>query len=175
MEWFLVNILVTKCRIDMGFSTLDSESKLWHLIFLHLMTFLVTLTFDFVPFLEMPGCLEPLAYILATIKMKTHIPYIFEAWTFYIGFNGHFPDEYFSDAIKKNRLYLNHTISLLWWYAKLHCNSSSSFRVICKKPFHKITQRTVWTLILQVPADVPGTALRMLNRIINDWNRFRIN
>ncbi len=71
VEWFLANILVTKCRSHMGFSALDSESKLWHLFFLHLMTFLVTLTFDFALSLEMSSCLEPLAYILATTKMKT--------------------------------------------------------------------------------------------------------
>ncbi len=134
----------------MGFSALDSESKLWRLIFLHLMTFLVTLTFDFVLSLEMSGCLEPLAYILATTKMKTCNHCIFGAWTFYIGFNDHVPDEYFPDAIKKNQLYLNHTISMLWWYAKLCYSSSSSFRVICNKPFHKIRQQTVASQTLHV-------------------------
>ncbi len=77
------------------------------------MTFLLTLTFDFALPLEMSGCLEPLAYILATTKIKTCNHCIFGAGTFYIGFNGHLPDEYFPDTIKKNRLYLNHTISIL--------------------------------------------------------------
>ena len=149
VEWFLPNILVTKCRSHMGFSALDSESKLWHLIFFALNDLLVTLPFHFMLPLEKSGFLEPLACILATTKMKTCNHYIFEARTFYIGFNGHLPDEYFPDAIKKNWLYPNHTISILWWYAKLCYSSSSSFRVICKKPFHKIKQRTV---IIFLPA-----------------------
>ncbi len=92
----------------------------------------------------MSGCLVlPLAYIFAATKMKTCNHCIFWSWTFYIGFNGHVPDEYFPDAIKKNWLYLNHTISILWWYAKLRYSPSSIFRVICNKPFHKIRQRTV--------------------------------
>ena len=146
MEWFLADILVTKCRGHMGFSALDLGSKLWHLIFLHLITFLVTLTFNLTLPIEILGCLEPLAYLLATNKMKTCNHCMFGAWTFYIGFNGQVPDEYSPDAIRKNWLYLNHTISLLCWYAKLRYSSSSSFRVICNKPFHKIRQQSVRVL-----------------------------
>ena len=131
----------------MRFSASDSESKLWHLIFLHLMTFLVTLTSHFVLPLEMSGFLEPSAYMLGKIRMKMCNPSIFEALTFYIGFNGHVPDEYVPDVIESNRLYLNLTISILWWYAKLHYHSSRSFRVISKKPFHKIRQRTVGAIL----------------------------
>ncbi len=121
------------------------------------MTFSVTLTFRFVLPLEMSGFLEPLAYILVTIRMKTCIPCIFRAWTFYIGLNGHVPDEYIPDVIKKNWIYLNHTISILWWHAKLHYHSASSFRVICKKPFHKIRQRTVQELVKCSTQDKRGT------------------
>ncbi len=77
------------------------------------MTFLVTLTFGFVLPLEMSGCLDHLADILPAIKIKTCYPSILETWTFYIGFNGHVPDEYFPDVIEENRLYLNLTISIL--------------------------------------------------------------
>ena len=110
------------------------------------MTFLVTLTLHFVFLLEMSGCPDHLADILATVKMKDCNLSIFEAMTFYIGFNGHVPDEYFPDDIKKNRLYLNHSISIIWWCAKLHYCLSSRFRAICNKPVHKIMQRTaeVW-------------------------------
>ncbi len=66
------------------------------------MTFLVTLTFDFVLPLEMSGCLDQLADMLATIKMKTCNFSICETWTFYIGFNGRVPNEYFPDVIEKN-------------------------------------------------------------------------
>ena len=75
------------------------------------MTFLVTLTFDFVLSLEMSCCLDQLADMLATVRMKTCNSSTFETWTFYIGFNSHVPDEYFPDVIENNRLYLNHTIS----------------------------------------------------------------
>ncbi len=143
VEWFLANIFVTRCRSHMGVSALDSEWKLWRFNFLHLMTFLVTLTFHFDLPLEMLGCLDHLAHISVTIEIKTCNPSIFQAWIFYIRFNGHVPDEYFPDVIKKNWLHLNHTISILWWYAKLHYCLLTSFRVICKKPFHKIRQRTV--------------------------------
>ena len=60
------------------------------------MTFLVTLPFHFVLSLEMSVCLEPLAYILATTKTKHAISvykFYYGAWTFYIVFNGHIPDE----------------------------------------------------------------------------------
>ena len=53
------------------------------------MTFLVTLRFHLVHPLKVQGCLDQLAGILATIKMKTCNPSISEVWTFYIGFNGH--------------------------------------------------------------------------------------
>ncbi len=75
--------------------------------------------------------------------MKTCNYCIFGAWTYYIWFNGHIPDEYLPDAIKKNRLYQNHTIFILWWHTKLRYSPSSSFKIICNKPFHKIRQRTV--------------------------------
>ncbi len=110
------------------------------------MTFLVTLTFGFVLPVEMSGCLDHLADVLAQIKMKTCNHSIFETWTFYIGFNGHVPDEYFPDVIEKTRLYLNLTISILWWYAKLQYCLSSSFRAKCNKPFHKIMLQTVGIL-----------------------------
>ena len=42
--------------------------------FLHLMTFLVPLTSHFVLPLEMSGCLDHLAYKLATIKVETGNP-----------------------------------------------------------------------------------------------------
>ena len=55
--FFFANILVTKClsHTVLWFSALNSESKLWHLICLHLITFLVTLMFHFVLSLEMSG------------------------------------------------------------------------------------------------------------------------
>ena len=66
------------------------------------MTFLVTLTFHIALPLEMSGCFDHLAHILVTIEIKICNPSIFQTWTFYIGFNGHIPDEYFPDVIKKN-------------------------------------------------------------------------
>ncbi len=122
VEWFFANIFVTRYRSHMRVSALDSKSKLWHLIFL---TFLVTLSFHFVLPLEMSGFQEHWA------------PSMFEALTFYIGFSGQVPDEYFPDVIESNLLHLNLTISILWWYAKLHYHSSNSFRVIWKKQFQK--------------------------------------
>ena len=110
---------------------------------LPLMTFLVTLTSQCVLPLAMPGCLDHLAYALATIKMKTCNPSTWETWTFYIGLNDHVPDEYFLDGIQKHWLHLNLTISILWEQVKLNYHMFSGFRVICKKPFHKIRQRTV--------------------------------
>ena len=48
------------------------------------MTFLVTFTYDFVPFLDMTACFDRFAYILATIMMKSCIPIELEPWTFCI-------------------------------------------------------------------------------------------
>ena len=77
------------------------------------MTFLVTLTFHFALPIEMSGFLEHSACMLAKIRMKICNPSMLEALTFYIGFNGPVPDEYFPDVIDSNQLYLNLTISIL--------------------------------------------------------------
>ncbi len=63
----------------------------------HFCTFLLTMTFHLALPLELSSCLDDLAHILTTIKMKTCHPTILETGKFYIGFNGHVPDEYFSD------------------------------------------------------------------------------
>ncbi len=147
-EWFLANISTTRCRSLMAISPLDIESKLWHLIFLHLMTFLVTFTFDIALFLELLACLSPLAYILATIIMERCFPIMQMTWTFPIGCNGAVPDEYFPDVIQKNRFYPNLTISIWLHGAKLHNSVLSSFRVICRKRFRKISERTVNLFLL---------------------------
>ena len=52
-ECFFANIFVTVCHSHMGFSPLTLESNLRLLIFLHLKTFSVTLTFDFANFFEL--------------------------------------------------------------------------------------------------------------------------
>ncbi len=77
------------------------------------MTFLVTLTFHFAIPIEMSGFIECSACMLAKIRMKICNPSMFEALTFYIGFNGLVPDEYFPDVIESIHLYLNLTISIL--------------------------------------------------------------
>ncbi len=76
------------------------------------MTFLVTFTFDFVPSLDMTACFDQFACILATIMMKSCNPIELESWTFCIGCNGHIPDEYLPDVIKKNLIHPNLTISI---------------------------------------------------------------
>ncbi len=73
-ESFFTNIFVTVCHSHMGFLPLDLESKLWGLFFLHLMTFSVTLTFDFAHSIEMQGYLDQVSYIFLTIVMKSSFP-----------------------------------------------------------------------------------------------------
>ncbi len=107
------------------------------------MTFLVTFTFASALILELPACLSPLAYIFATNIMERCFPITQGTWTFPIGCNGHVPDEYFPDVIKKNWLYPDLTISIWLPAAKLHNSMLSSFKAICRKWFRKISERTV--------------------------------
>ncbi len=74
MQRFSGNIFATGCRSPMGVSPLVLELQLWHLIFLHLMTFLVTLTCDSTLILEMWAFLDQFEDIFTTTitKKKKH-------------------------------------------------------------------------------------------------------
>ncbi len=107
------------------------------------MTFLVTFTFDSALFLELLACLSSLACVLVTIIMRRCFPITQMTLRFPIGCNGHVPDGYFPDVIKKNRLYPDLTIFIWLPAAKLHNSVLSSFRAICRKLFRKISEPTV--------------------------------
>ncbi len=111
------------------------------------MTFLVTFTLDSALFLELLPCLSPLAYILVTIIMERCFPTTQMTWTFPIGCNGHVPDDYFPDVIKKNWLYPDLTISIWLPASKLQNSVLSIFRAICRKRFRQISEPTVSTNI----------------------------
>ncbi len=95
----LLNIFVTRCRSHMGFPPMNLESKLLHFLFA-LNDFLVTFTFDFLPFLYGTACLNGFGSILAKIIMKGCIPIKLESRTICIGCNGYVPDEYLPNVIK---------------------------------------------------------------------------
>ncbi len=143
MQRFSGNIFATRCLSHMGFSPLILESKLWHLIFLNLMIFLVTLTFDSILLLKMWAFLDQFAYIFTTIITKWSILIKLEAWMFCIGYHGHVPDEYQPDENKKNWFYANLRIPITISPAKLWISKFSNFGDICRKPLHIISKLTV--------------------------------
>ena len=65
------------------------------------MTFVVTFILDAVLILEILAFLDQLAYILITIITKSVISNILETSIFCIEGNGHVPDEYLPDEIRK--------------------------------------------------------------------------
>ncbi len=147
MQRFSGNIFATGCRNPMGVSPLVLELKLWHLIFLHLMTFLLTLTCDSTLILEMWAFLGRFEDIFTTTITKRSILIRIGAWMFCIGCNGHVPDEYQPDVNKKNWFYSGLTIPIGIHPAKLQNSGFSTFREIHIKPLHIISELTVVLVI----------------------------
>ena len=143
MQRFLRNIFATGCCSLMGVSPLVLELKLWHLIFLHLMTFLVTLTCGSTLLLKILAFLGQFEYIFTTTITKRSILIRLEAWMFCIGSNGHVPGEYQPDETKKNWFHPDLTIPVWIPPAKLQNSGVSTLREIYRNPLHINSEPTV--------------------------------
>ncbi len=127
----------------MGVSSFVLELKLWHLMFWHLMTFLVTLTCDSTLLLRILAFLGQFEYIFTTTISKRSILIRFEALMSCIESNGHAPDEYQPDDNKKNWFHPGLTIPIWIPPAKLQNSGFSTSREIYRKPLHIISKPTV--------------------------------
>ncbi len=143
MQRFPGNIFAIGCCSLMGVSPSVLEIKLWYLIFLHLMTFLVTLTCDSTLLLKCWAFLGQFEYIFTIIITKRSILIRLEAWMFCIGSNGHVPDEYQPDENNKNWFHPDLTIAIWIPPAKLQNSGFSTFREFYRNPLHIISKPTV--------------------------------